>query len=115
MRRCFYVQVHGTLHWGSESLHNKELFTPAGFICHRYVLASGYEDATERAFRRVRQNLQRHTQWLQSGLAVLDLEAEEVRPAPLSRLLRRGNRGQVFYDEERAALPSDEEVVASAR
>src|SRR3990170_7227530 len=96
--RCFYVLVHGSLEWDSEPEIDDDFFRPAGFHCHRYVLAAGYEDAVKKAFRRVRKNLEKQTGWMGQGLAKLTLEAEELVPAPMHKLLRRGNRGQSFYE-----------------
>jgi len=98
--RCFYVLVHGTIDWPSDHLEDDDQFTPAGFYCHRYVFASGYEAAVEKAFRRVRKSLEKQTGWLKQGLAKLTLEAAELRPAPISKLLRRENRGHLFYGEQ---------------
>lgn len=100
--RCFYVLVHGSLEWPAEHLEDEESFTPAGFYCHRYVFASGYKEAAEKAFRRVRSSLEKQTGWLNQGLAKLTLEAAELAPAPMRKLLKRGNRGQSFYDGEDA-------------
>ena len=101
--RCFYVRIHGSLDWQSDHLEDEESFTPAGFYCHRYVLASGYKAAVEKAFRRVRKNLEKQTGWTGRGLAKLTLEAEELVPAPLHKLLRRDNRGHAFYLSDVAA------------
>ncbi|QDP19237.1 hypothetical protein [Sphingomonas xanthus] len=101
--RSFYVLVHGRLDWVPDHSANEEMFTPAGFYCHRYVLASGFEDAAEKAFRRIRKSLEKQTGWLKGGLATLTLEAQEVRPAALRKLLKRGNRRQEFYAAEGAA------------
>lgn len=101
--RCFYVRVHGSLEWHSDHLEDGESFAPAGFYCHRYVLASGYKEAAERAFRRVRKNLEKQTGWFGRGLAKLTLEAEELTPAPMRKLLRRDNRGHLFYESDVAA------------
>ena len=100
--RCFYVLVHGSLEWPLECAQDEELFTPAGFYCHRYVLAAGYKEAAEKAFHRVRSNLEKQTGWLSRGSAKLTLEAAELAPAPLTKLLKRGNRRQSFYDGENA-------------
>lgn len=96
--RCFYVLVHGTLEWPSDQLDDQDMFTPAGFYCHRYVLASGYEDAAERAFRRIRKSLERQTGWMGQGAARLTLEAAELKPAPFHKLFRRGRKVSDFYD-----------------
>ena len=37
---------------------------------------------------------------MSQGLANLTLEAEQLTPAPMHKLLRRGNRGQSFYEGE---------------
>jgi hypothetical protein len=96
--RCFYVLVHGTLEWDCEPDVDDDFFRPAGFHCPRYVLASGYEEAANKAFRRVRKNLEKQTGWLGQGLAKLTLEAEELKPAPIHKLLRRNRRVKDFYE-----------------
>ena len=101
--RCFYVLVHGSLEWDSEPEIDEEFFRPAGFYCHRFVLASGYQDAAEKALGRVRKNFEKQTGWLAQGQAKLTLEAQELTPAPLRKLLRRGNRGHAFYEGDDAA------------
>ena len=106
--RCFYVLVHGKVEWPSDHLQDEEAFTPSGFYCHRYVFASGYEEAAEKAFRRIRKNLERQTGWLKQGLAKLTLEAEELKPAPMHKLLRRDNRGHTFYEETGAEVAGAE-------
>lgn len=105
--RCFYVLVHGSLEWPSEHLEDVEAFTPAGFYCHRYVLATGYEDAADKAFNRIRKNLEKQTGWLKGGVAKLTLEARELKPAPMYKLLRRGRRVRDFY--ERGVAPAEAE------
>lgn len=102
--RCFYVLVHGKLEWDCEPDVDDDFFRPAGFYCHRYVLAKGFEDAAEKAFRRVRKNLEKQTGWLGQGLAKLTLEAEELKPAPIHKLLRRGRRVRDFYESEVAPV-----------
>lgn len=96
--RCFYVLVHGSLEWPEVHLADEDSFTPAGFHCPRYVLASGFEEAVEKAFRLVRRNLEKQTGWLKQGVAKLTLEAEELKPAPIHMLLRRNRRVRDFYD-----------------
>ena len=106
--RCFYVLVHGALEWPTNHLEDEEAFTPAGFYCHRYVFASSYEEAAEKAFRSVRKNLEKQTAWIGQGVAKLTLEAQELKPAPLRKLLARRNRGHAFYkmgDEPVAPAP----------
>jgi hypothetical protein len=110
--RCFYVLVHGRVEWPSDYLEDEEAFTPAGFYCHRYVFASGYEQAAEKAFRRVRKSLEKQTGWLKQGLAKLTLEAEELKPAPMYMLLRPKPRHD-FYDNESAALAGADRLSAS--
>jgi hypothetical protein len=73
---------------------------PQGFYCHRYVLAADQRQAIARAFERVRANLDNQMRWLRDGLATVDLEAEEVAPAPMHKLLKPDNRGHTFYTEE---------------
>ena len=94
--RCFYVLVHGKLEWASEPIE-ADVLQPAGFYCYRYVLASGYEDAAEKACNRVRKNLEKQTGWLERGAAKLTLEAEELEQAPVHKLLER-NAGHAFYE-----------------
>ena len=103
--RCFYVLVHGTLEWGCEPAIDEEFFRPAGFYCHRYVLASGYREAADKAFTRVRKNFEKQTGWLGQGVAKLTLEAEELKPAPLHKLLGRSKQVRDFYD--RAEAPAE--------
>ena len=100
MMRTFYVLVHGKLDWESGLREDEEMFTPAGFYCHRYVFASGFEEAANKAFRLVRKSLEKQTGWMGKGLARVTLEAEELTPAPMRKLLRRGNRAQKFYERE---------------
>ena len=100
--RCFYVLVHGSLEWDCEPEIDEEFFRPAGFYCHRYVLASGFKHAAEKALRRVRKNFEKQTGWLAEGRANLTLEAQELTLAPMHKLLRRGNRGQSFYEGDDA-------------
>jgi len=105
--RCFYVLVHGSIEWPTDHLENDEAFTPAGFYCHRYVFASGYEEAAEKAFRRVRKNLEKQTGWIGQGAARLSLEAAELKPAPMYKLLKR-KPGHDFYEGDSVALSGAE-------
>jgi hypothetical protein len=100
--RCFYVLMHGRLRWQAEeaSTQNESATRPQGFYCHRYVLASGEDQAEVTAFRRVRETLEKQTGWLGAGLAALELEAEELTAAPMYRLLRPDNRGHTFYFDD---------------
>jgi hypothetical protein len=99
--QCFHILVHGVLKWNAESNGpDDDREKPAGFYCHRYVLASTEEEAAARAFRRVRDNLDKQTAWLRQGLATLNLEAEEATVAPMSKLLKPDNRGHTFYGED---------------
>jgi hypothetical protein len=101
--KCYYVLVHGRLDWDAVSPateNHADAFRPAGFWCHRYVLASTVYTAQEVAFRRVRENLDRRTGWLTAKAARLQLEAEETVQAPIFKLLKPDNRGHTFYDEE---------------
>ena len=96
--RCFYVLVHGRLTWSPEAPNTVENWNlPAGFYCHRYVLAAHDEQAIDKAFLSVRENLDQQTTWLTRGLATVDLKAEEVDPQPPYKLLKRVNRGHTFY------------------
>jgi len=112
--RCFYVLVHGRLEWPVDQLEDQEAFTPAGFYCHRYVFASGYEEAAKKAFRRVRKNLEKQTGWLEQGLAKLTLEAEELKPAPMRKLLKRANQEHSFYESDGAVAAHEMEFAAPA-
>jgi hypothetical protein len=101
--RCFYVLVHGRLTWGGETSQvggDPSVVRPDGFFCHRYVLASDQDVARVLAFSRVRENLEKQTGWITRGLADLDLDAEEVTPAPMHKLLKPDNRGHSFYLED---------------
>ena len=91
--RCYYVLVHGTLTWHSENPADDEIGAkrPAGFYCHRYLLAADENDATARAFRRVNDNVEREFGWVSSGAASVDLEAEEVSTAPILNVLKPDN------------------------
>jgi hypothetical protein len=98
--RCFYVLVHGKLDWAVTRADEDELDRPAGFYCHRFVLAQNEAHATEKAFSRVRENLDERFGWLSDRSARLTLEAEELSFAPMHKLLKRENRSHAFYDEE---------------
>lgn len=101
--RCFYVLVHGKLNWLVEPLpfgDNPDVARPTGFFCYRYVLASGESEAKEKAFRRVRQNLERQTGWLGQRLLTLCLTADEVATARMHMMLKPDNRGHTFYDKK---------------
>lgn len=97
--RCFFILVHGRLSWPAEPAlaADPEAFRPLGFYCHRYVLASDVDQAKEKAFRRVRNNLEKQTGWVSKNSARLEFEAEEVTDAPMHKLLKRDNRGHTFY------------------
>jgi hypothetical protein len=95
--RCFYVFVHGKLTWDADRSGLNPGETPAGFYCHRYVLAQTEADAREKAFRRVRDNLDAQTNWLRDGLVRLRMRAEELSVAPMHKLLMPENRGHTFY------------------
>ena len=101
--KCYYVLVHGRLDWDAASPATEspaDTFRPAGFFCHRYVLASTVDIAQEVAFRRVRENLDRRTGWLKAKPAKLQLEAEETVQASIFQLLKPDNRGHTFYEED---------------
>jgi hypothetical protein len=100
--RCYYILVHGRLDWVSGRSAKDEFgaMKPAGFHCHRYVLAPHEAGAVETAFRRIRENLDGQTGWLRGGLAKVTLEAERVAPAPLLKLLKREDRGHTFYERD---------------
>ena len=97
--RCFFVLVHGRLKWADEVCAD-DIDRSPGFYCHRYVLASNEHSAAEAAFRRVRENLDRQTGWVKDGVAKLELEAEELRVAPIYKILAPDNRGHTFYEKE---------------
>jgi len=61
------------------------------------VLALNEAAASEKAFRRVRDNLKG---LLGDGAATVELEAEEVAIAPMHKLLKPDNRGHTFYETE---------------
>jgi hypothetical protein len=101
--RCFYVLVHGKLNWRSEPIPGDDepgALRPRGFYCHRYVLARDTEEAQSKAFRRVRENLERQTGWLSLGLATLYMEAEELTLAPMHKVLTPDNKGHTFYEKD---------------
>lgn len=100
--QCYYVLIHGQLDWSTASppTGDDETYRPKGSYCHRFVLASSTIDAQDAAFRRVRDNFDRQTGWLKANLVTLELEADEVSPAPIYRLLTPDNRGHIFYDQE---------------
>lgn len=98
--RCYYVFVHGSLSWVSPPVRCAAGTLPKGFYCFRWVLASTEEEAASRAFKRVEANLDNRTGWLTGGNAVLTLDVDEIRKAPLYKLLKRENRAHVFYEEE---------------
>jgi hypothetical protein len=100
--RCFYVLVHGKINWNAElpEIGDPEIARPAGFYCHRFVLAANEREAAEIAFHRVRASLDKESDWLAKGLATIDLEAEETAAAPMHNLLRKENRGHSFYEED---------------
>ncbi len=97
--RCFHVLIHGQLTWISEPPASPDLGRPDGFYCHRFILAADAMKAADKAFHRVRTNLDRRTGWLSEGVVELALEADEVSIAPLYKLLKRENRGHTFYEE----------------
>ena len=99
---CYDVLVHGRLVWSGMPPRSKgdiEAGRPAGFYCHRHVLAPSIHDARDAAFRRVRANLDRQTGWITAKAVTLELEAEAVAPAPIYRLMKPGPLGHIFYDQ----------------
>lgn len=96
LMRCFYVLIDGSLTWGSERPGVGDVDRPEGFICFRYVLAASEAKAVEKAFRRVRENLEG---WLRDGPAELELHVEEVAPVPMHKLFKRVG-GYAFYAEK---------------
>jgi hypothetical protein len=91
------------LEWSAASTSkgdDGETLQPLGFYCHRYVLASSIRIAQESAFRRVRDNLERQTGWLTAKVATLELEADEITPVSMYRILKPDNRGHIFYNQE---------------
>jgi hypothetical protein len=97
--RCYYVLIHGKLNWALADA-DSELGRPDGFYCHRFVLARTGAHAAEKAFRRVRENLDRQTGWFHRGLAELTPEAGDLRLAPMHKLLMAENLGHTFYKGE---------------
>ena len=97
--QCFYVLVHGRLSWLPERAPSDKLPAerPAGFYCHRYVLAPNEAVARDKAFHRVRDNLM---SLLEAGAATVELEAEEIAVAPMYKLMKPDNRGHTFYETE---------------
>ena len=91
--------LHGKLHW-SVIPPSDDVCQPQGFYCHRYVLASNEQSAAEKAVDRVQSNLSRDGSWLNDGGAILSLEAEEIRAAPMHRLLKPDDRGHTFYEQD---------------
>jgi len=100
--RSYYILVHGKLQWATDRSVADEFgaMKPTGFYCHRYVLAADKAQAIARAFERVRANLDSQMGWLRDGLATVELEAQEVKPAPMHKLLKPDNRGHSFYTDE---------------
>ncbi len=101
--RSYLVHVHGRLKWIVEEPAFKLPGIepkPAGFFCHRYVLASDIKAASAKALESVRKNLDRQTYWLSNDEAELELEAEEVQPASLITGFLPHNRGHTFYNSE---------------
>jgi len=100
--RCYYVLVRGDLDWvpGRSATDEFGAMKPAGFYCHRYVLAANETRAAKAAFERVRANLDRQMGWFRDGLATVALEAEEIATAPMHKLLKPDNRGHTFYGED---------------
>ena len=100
--RCYFVLVHGRLEWELERSPGDQFgaVKPAGFYCHRYVLAANESAAAEIALRRVQQNLDSQTAWLRDGFATVELDAERVNAAPLHKLLKPDNRGHSFYERD---------------
>ena len=94
--RCYCVLVHGKLDWDGNGARPGTSEMPAGFLCHRIVLAQTEAEAAEKAYRRVRERL---SDWLRDGRARLTLRAEDLTRAPWRRLLERES-GLVFYDAE---------------
>ena len=97
--RCYYVLVHGSLDWKTDrsAVDGFGAAKPAGFYCHRYVLALNEAGAIDVAFRRVRANLDKTMGWLRDGLATVELDAAEIAAAPMHKLLKPDNRGHTFY------------------
>jgi len=89
--------VHGKLKWIADQAGKAR---PAGFYCHRFVLAADEQSATATALRRVRRNLDKQVGWLSDGAATLQLEADEVVVASIRKLLMPDNQGHSFYGHE---------------
>lgn len=100
--RCYLVTVHGKLDWAVDASAADDFGKerPAGFYCHRYVLASNEKDAASTAFKRVLKNFDDQFGWLKEGFATLDLEVDSIAPCELYKLLKTDNRGHTFYLQE---------------
>jgi hypothetical protein len=97
--RCFFVLVDGRINWPEDAgaLVGQSSERPAGFYCHRYVLASSPKAAENKAIQRVREDFER--KWIQRGASV-ELRVDEVSPAPLFKGFLPDNRGHTFYTSE---------------
>ena len=99
--RCFYVMVHGRLHWNAGA-NGRSLCIeqPAGFYCHRYIFASDPMAAREKAFDSVTKNFDAQTGWLSDKTVSLTLEAEEIVSASFMKGFLPTNQGHTFYSAE---------------
>lgn len=99
--QCFYILIHGRLRWSNDAAKSDtEIGQPAGFFCHRYVLATDQDTAKRSAYKKVSSNLDRQMGWLCNGEAKLELQAEEVSEAPFLKAFMPTNRGHSFYRNE---------------
>ena len=95
--RCFCVLVHGQF---EHRVHTASAeMKPRGFYTTRWVVATGRENAVQKAFRSTKLELQ---QWpyIRDGLAEVGMEAEEVGPGSWWRWLKGGGRGFSFYIDD---------------
>ena len=95
--RCYLVLVHGTFHF-----HMKPVPTGldlTGFYAGRSAFARDGRHATESAFASVKRSLAEWNADIRDGLVSTRLEAEEVSSVPFWYVLRRSNRGHIFYGD----------------
>jgi hypothetical protein len=101
--KCFRVVVHGQLNWRTATRGDAvadAVFQPAGFYCHRFVVAMTQDAAQAAAFRKVAANLDEQTGWLRSGSAELQMVVDEMQIVPIYKLFRPANLGHTFYNRD---------------
>jgi hypothetical protein len=96
--RIFSILVHGVFTSHVELLHAAPPLR--GFYTTRWVLARNEAEATERAFRSVRRELNGKWPDLRDGLVSVSMNADEIGPGSLWRWLRGGGAGFAFYADE---------------